>query len=83
MSFNANRILTEQVCSEPWVLFGETVSVTTSYKYLGTEIEHNLQDCKKDFRRPSMEVWTGDRTPPTHCGCSLASHCQTSFGICC
>jgi len=23
MSFNANRILTEQVCSEPWVLFGE------------------------------------------------------------
>jgi hypothetical protein len=44
MSFNANRVLTEQVCSEPWVLFGETVSVTTSYKYLGTEIGHNLQD---------------------------------------
>ena len=44
MAFNANEAVAEQVQSEPWVLFGEVVKVSTSYKYLGVELLSNLNN---------------------------------------
>ena len=44
MAFNANEAGAEQVQSEPWVLFGEVVKVSTSYKYLGVELLSNLNN---------------------------------------
>jgi hypothetical protein len=36
--------LTELVRNEPWVLFGEAVEVTDSYKYLGVDLVYNLDN---------------------------------------
>ena len=44
MAFNANEAVAEQVQSEPCVLFGEVVKVSTSYKYLGVELLSNLNN---------------------------------------
>jgi hypothetical protein len=42
--FNANKQLADLVRNEPWVLFGEAVEVTNSYKYLGVDLDHNLNN---------------------------------------
>jgi hypothetical protein len=42
--FNANKQLTDLVRNEAWVLFGEAVEVTNSYKYLGVDLDHNLNN---------------------------------------
>jgi hypothetical protein len=44
MAFNANKVVTEQVQREPWVLFGEVVKVSTTYKYLGVNLLSNLNN---------------------------------------
>jgi hypothetical protein len=44
MVFNAGKHLTEEVQAEPWILFGEPVKVSKTYKYLGADISDNLGD---------------------------------------
>ena len=44
MVFNADKHLTEEVQAEPWILFGEPVKVSKTYKYLGADISDNLGD---------------------------------------
>lgn len=44
MSFHSKRNVANQVQNEQWMLFGESVQVSTSYKYLGVDITKNLND---------------------------------------
>ena len=44
MCFYAKKVLLKQVQFEHWELFGEPVSVSNSYRYLGVTISVNLKD---------------------------------------
>jgi hypothetical protein len=51
MAFYTNPTVTKQVQDEPWVLFGEAVKVSTSYKYLGVDLLSNLNNWDPYFQR--------------------------------
>ena len=63
MAFNANEAVAEQVQSEPWVLFGEVVKVSTSYKYLGVELLSNLNNWAPYLHRAIAKARKGIKSP--------------------
>ena len=56
MAFNANKAVTELVQREPWVLFGEAVKVSTSYKYLGVDLLNNLNNWAPYLHRTTAKA---------------------------